>query len=142
MSSRLFQEVRENRGLCYSIYSFLHCFSDTGVLGVGAAVGPENLGILLDTVREEISKLQHQEVSPAELQAAQDYSRASFYLSAEDSDNRMMRLAKNEINFGHYISYEEIINRLEAVTPKQIMAMAQEWLNLDTWQTVSLGPVR
>jgi predicted Zn-dependent peptidase len=142
MSSRLFQEVRENRGLCYSIYSFLHCFSDTGVLGVGAAVGPENLGILLDTVREEIIKMQHQEVSPAELQAAQDYSRASFYLSAEDSDNRMMRLAKNEINFGHYISYEEIINRLEAVTPKQIMAMAQDWLNLDNWHTVSLGPVR
>ncbi len=141
MSSRLFQEVRENQGLCYSIYSFLHCFSDSGLLGVGAAVGPENLEILLDTVRQEISKMQHQEVSPAELQAAQDYSRASFYLSAEDSDNRMMRLAKNELNFGHYISYEEIITRLEAVTPAQILAMAQELLDLDNWQTVCLGPV-
>jgi predicted Zn-dependent peptidase len=142
MSSRLFQEIRENRGLCYSIYSFLHCFSDTGLLGVGAAVAPENLQILIDTVWKEISKMQRQEVSQAELQAAQDYSRASFYLSAEDSDNRMMRLAKNEINFGHYISYEEIINQLEAVTPKQIMAMAQEWLDLKKWQTVSLGPLR
>ena len=118
MSSRLFQEVRENLGLCYSIYSFLHCFSDTGLLGVGAAVGPENLDILLATIRQEIKKMQQQEVSPAELQAAQDYSRASFYLGAEDSDNRMMRLAKNEINFGHYISYEEIINQLEAVTTR------------------------
>ncbi len=141
MSSRLFQEVRENRGLCYSIYSFLHCFSDTGLLGIGASVGPENLELLLDTVREEISTLQHQGVSPAELQAAQDYSRASFYLGAEDSDNRMMRLAKNEINFGHYISYEEIIHRLEAVTPSQILAMAQELLDLEQWHTVSLGPL-
>ena len=140
MSSRLFQEVRENLGLCYSIYSFLHCFSDTGLLGIGAAVGPDNLEILLETVRQEIKKLQQQAVSPAELQAAQDYSRASFYLGAEDSDNRMMRLAKNEINFGHYISYEEIIHRLEAVSPEQIQAMAQEWLDLDQWQTVCLGP--
>jgi predicted Zn-dependent peptidase len=140
MSSRLFQEVRENRGLCYSIYSFLHCYSDTGLLGIGAAVGPENLEILLDTIRAEIGTLQHREVSVAELQAAQDYSRASFYLGAEDSDNRMMRLAKNEINFGHYISYEEIIDRLETVTPAQIREKAQEWLNLEQWQTVCLGP--
>ncbi len=84
--------------------------------------------------------MQQQPVSPAELQAAQDYSRASFYLGAEDSDNRMMRLAKNEINFGHYISYEEIINHLQAVSPENITAMALEWLNLDQWQIVCLGP--
>ena len=134
------QEVRENLGLCYSIYSFLQCFSDTGLFGIGAAVGPDNLEILLDTVRQEVGKLQHREVSSAELQAAKDYSRASFYLGAEDSDNRMMRLAKNEINFGRYISYEEIITHLEAVTGEQIMAMARERLDLDQWQTVCLGP--
>ncbi len=105
------------------------------------AVSPENLEILLDTVHREISKLQNSAVSSAELQSAMDYSRASFYLGAEDSDNRMLRLAKNEINFGHYISYEEIINRLAAVTPRQILERAQEWLNLADWQTVCLGPV-
>jgi predicted Zn-dependent peptidase len=140
MSSRLFQEVRENQGLCYSIYSFLHSFSDNGLLGVGAAVSSENLAILLETIRKEIKSMQSAEVSPAELQAALDYSRASFYLGAEDSDNRMLRLAKNEINFGHYISYEEIIDRLGAVTPRQILEMAQEWLDLENWQTVCLGP--
>jgi predicted Zn-dependent peptidase len=141
MSSRLFQEIRENRGLCYSIYSFLNCFSDHGLLGIGAAVAPENLEILLDTVRQEIRKLQHREVSSAELQAAQDYSRASFYLGAEDSDNRMMRLAKNEINFGRYISYEDIIHQLETVTSTQLLEKALEWLDLDQWHTVCLGPV-
>ena len=110
------------------------------MLGVSAAVSPENLDILLATIRQEMRKMQHQEVSPAELQAAQDYSRASFYLSAEDSDNRMMRLAKNEINFGHYLSYEEIISQLEAVTTRQLLEKAQEWLDLEKWQTVCLGP--
>jgi predicted Zn-dependent peptidase len=140
MSSRLFQEVRENQGLCYAIFSFLHSFSDTGMLGVSAAVSPENLDILLATIRQEMKKMQQLEVSPAELQAAQDYSRASFYLSAEDSDNRMMRLAKNEINFGHHLSYEEIISQLEAVTTRQVLEKAQEWLDLEKWQTVCLGP--
>jgi predicted Zn-dependent peptidase len=140
MSSRLFQEIRENQGLCYSIFSFLQSFSDTGMLGIGAAVSPENLDILLATIRQEMQQLQQREVSLAELQAAQDYSRASFYLGAEDSDNRMLRLAKNEINFGHFLSYEEIISRLEAVTPSQIIEKAQQWLDLEKWQTVCLGP--
>lgn len=140
MSSRLFQQVRENLGLCYSIYSFLHCFSDTGLFGIGASVGPDNLEILLDTIRQEVGKLQRLEITAAELKAAKDYSRASFYLGAEDNDNRMMRLAKNEINFGLNITYEEIITHLEAVTREQIIAMARESFDLDQWQTVCLGP--
>jgi len=142
MSSRLFQEVRENLGLCYSIYSFLHCFSDTGLLGITAAVSPDRLEVLLATIHREMRRLQEELVSESELQAALDYSRASFFLSAEDSDNRMLRLAKNEINFGRYLSYEEVIDHLAAVTPVQIREMAQTWLDLDTWQTVCLGPGR
>jgi len=140
MSSRLFQEVRENLGLCYSIYSFLHCYSDTGLLGIGAAVSPDNLSRLLATVHQQMRRLQEELVGTQELQAALDYSRASFYLSAEDSDNRMLRLAKNEINFGHYLSYEEVIAHLAAVTPDQIREMARRCLDPDAWQTVCLGP--
>jgi len=140
MSSRLFQEVRENLGLCYSIYSFLNCYSDTGLLGISAAVSPNNLPRLLKTIHREMRRLQQELVSSQELQAALDYSRASFYLGAEDSDNRMLRLAKNEINFGRYLSYEEVISHLAAVTPEQIREMARDCLNLDNWQTVCLGP--
>ncbi len=140
MSSRLFQEVRENLGLCYSIYSFLHCYSDTGLLGITAAVSPERLEMLLATIHREMQKLRQELVAETELQAALEYSRASFFLSAEDSDNRMLRLAKNEINFGRYLSYEEVIAHLAAVTPAQIREGAQAWLDLDAWQTVCLGP--
>ncbi len=141
MSSRLFQEVRENLGLCYSIYSFLHCYSDTGLLGISAAVGADRLEQLLAIIHRELKRLQEDLVSSQELQAAVEYSRASFYLSAEDSDNRMLRLAKNEINFGRYLSYDEVIAHLAAVTPTQVREMANIWLDLDNWQTVCLGPL-
>ncbi|HAY23365.1 MAG TPA: peptidase M16 [Desulfobacterales bacterium] len=142
MSSRLFQEIRERQGLCYSIYSFLHCFSDAGLLAISASVSPENFEQLLDTIRREIEALKTTGVSPQELQAAVDYSRASLYLSAEDSDNRMMRLARNELSFGHYLSYEEIIDHLASVTPHQIIEKAQDWLDLGSWQIVCLGPLK
>ncbi len=140
MSSRLFQEVRERLGLCYSIFSFLHCLSDTGLLGITAAVNADNLELLLATIHREMRRLRQEPVSAAELQAALEYTRASFFFSAEDSDSRMVRLAENEINLGRYLSYEEVIDHLAAITPKQLWDWAQVWLDLDTWQTVCLGP--
>ncbi len=140
MSSRLFQEVRENLGLCYSIYSFLHCFSDTGFFGLCASVSPKNLSPLLTVIQQEVAKLRTQPVQGEELAAALEYSRASMYLGAEDSDNRMIRLAKNELNFGHYLSYEELLAHLAAVTPADLQAQAARWLAPEQWQTVILGP--
>lgn len=140
MSSRLFQEVRENRGLCYSIYSFLHCFSDSGLLGWAASVSPKNLPPLLEVIQGEVEKLRREPVAPEELRAALDYSRASMFLSSEDSDNRMIRLAKNELNFGAYLTYDDLLAHLAAVTPEEIQAYARDWLAPERWQTVILGP--
>lgn len=141
MSSRLFQEVRENRGLCYSIYSFLHCFSDTGLLGLAASVSPKNFHPLLEVLQQEVDKLRRFPVTAEELQAALNYCRASMYLGAEDSDNRMIRLAKNELNFGAYLSYEEVLTRLAEVSAAELQQRALEWLAPERWQTVILGPV-
>jgi len=141
MSSRLFQEVREKRALCYAIYSFFSSYSDTGLLAVNAAVGPENLKTLLEIIRIELNRLAEQEISDQELQAAQEYLRRSLYLSAEDNDNRMIRLARNEINFGCYIPYEEIIAHLQAVTAPQINRLAQKLFDPSNWTRVFLGPM-
>jgi predicted Zn-dependent peptidase len=141
LSSRLFQEVREKQGLSYSIYSFFNSYSDNGLLGISAAASPANLSPLIETIKREIHKLKEEVVQEDELHAAQEHLRGSFYLSAEDIDNRMIRLAKNEINFGHYISYEEIISNLIEVTPPQIYELAQELLSLENWTMVFLGPV-
>lgn len=140
MSSRLFQEVRENRGLCYSIYSYLNCYSDTGILGLGAAVSPAHLPALIEALEQELTRLEQTEVPLLELTAAQEYLNDSLLLGAEDTDNRMLRLAKNEINFGHYIPLEEIIDHLLAVTPDHLHALAQTLLPLSRWHQVYLGP--
>ena len=141
MSSRLFQVVREQLGLAYSIYSFLSFFSDTGLLGISAGVTPKNLEPLMSALNQEVKRLKEQAVSEEELQAAQEYLRGSIYLGAEDCEHRMMRLAKNEIHFGHYISLEEIIAGLMAVTPEEIQTMALELFQPENWALALLGPV-
>jgi predicted Zn-dependent peptidase len=141
MSSRLFQVVREKLGLAYNIYSFLSFFSDTGLWGIGAGVSPKNLEPLMAAVRQELKQMKDEAVSEAELRAAQDFFRGSVFLNAEDCEHRMLRLAKNEIHFGHYISLEEIIGGLQQVTRTQIQDLAAELLEPRNWALTMLGPV-
>jgi len=141
MSSRLFQVVREDLGLAYNIYAFLSFFSDTGLLGVSAGVSPKNLEPLLDATYRELKKIKAAAVSGEELRAAKEYLRGSIYLHAEDCDHRMMRLAKNEIHFGHYIPLEEIIHGLLQVTAAEIQDQAQKLLQPQNWGLALLGPV-
>jgi predicted Zn-dependent peptidase len=141
MSSRLFQVIREQLGLAYSIYSFLSFFSDTGLLGISAGVSSKNLEPLLAATGRELKKLKAEPVSPQELQAGKEYLKGSILLAAEDCDHRMMRLAKNEIYFGHYIPLEEIINGLYKVTAEEVQELARELLAPEDWVLTLLGPV-
>jgi predicted Zn-dependent peptidase len=141
MSSRLFQVIREELGLAYAIYSFLSFLSDTGLLGISAGVSPKNLEALLAAVGRELKRLKEEPVSASELQAAREFMRGSVYLGAEDPDHLMMRLAKNEINFGHYIPLDEIVAGLLKVTQAEIQEMAQELLRPENWALTLLGPV-
>jgi predicted Zn-dependent peptidase len=142
MSSRLFQEVRERRGLAYSIYSFLNSHSDSGMLGVYAGVRPDRIEETLDLVRKELGRLKREPISQAELREAKEHIKGGMYLSAESSDNRMSRLAKNEIQFGRFVPYEEIEAGLDRVTSQQVMALAQEIFRPDSMALVLLGPVQ
>lgn len=123
MSSRLFQEIREKRGLAYSIYSFATSHEDTGFMGIYAGVGPENVQETLKVVHEQLSELAATPIPADELQAAKEYLRGSMYLNAESTDSRMNRLAKNEFLFGRYVQFEEIEECINKVTSEQI----QEW---------------
>jgi predicted Zn-dependent peptidase len=141
MSSRLFQVIREELGLAYSIYSFVSFFSDTGLLGISAGVSPRNLEPLLAAICQELRRLKDERVQEAELQAARDYMRGSIYLAAEDPDHLMMRLAKNELHFGHYIPLDEIVDGLLKVTAAEIQELAGELLRPENWALTLLGPV-
>jgi predicted Zn-dependent peptidase len=141
MSSRLFQVIREQLGLAYAVYAFLSFLSDTGLLGISAGVSPKNLEPLMAAVSGELKKLKIEPVPEAELQAAREYMRSSIYLAAEDLDHLMMRLAKNEINFGHYIPLEEIVAGLMRVTASEIQELAGELCRPENWALTLLGPV-
>jgi predicted Zn-dependent peptidase len=141
MSSRLFQVIREQLGLAYAIQSYVQFFSDAGFLGIAAGVSPGNLEAIMAAIRKELKNLQAEPVSYAELTAAQEHLRGSIMLSAEDCEHLMLRLAKNELNFGRYIPLEDIIAGMTKVTPAEILEVARDLLRPETWGVALLGPV-
>jgi predicted Zn-dependent peptidase len=141
MSSRLFQEVRERRGLAYSIYSFLSSHSDAGMVGIYGAVRPHNIKEILDLIRYELRRFKKDPISDAELRAAKEHIKGGIYLAAENTDNRMSRLAKNEIIFNRFVPYEEIEAGLERVTIEEVQALAQQLFRPEYMSLVLLGQV-
>ena len=141
MSSRLFQEVRERHGLAYSIYSFLSSHTDTGMLGIYGAVRPENIKATLELIHHELWRLKSEPISETELRAAQEHIKGGIYLAAENTDNRMSRLAKNEMIFGRFIPYEEIEQGLEKVTSNDVQVLAQKIFTPEAMSLVLLGLV-
>jgi predicted Zn-dependent peptidase len=141
MSSRLFQEVRERRGLAYSIYSFLSSQTDTGMMGIYGAVRPDNIKETLELIRLELSRFKREPISDTELRAAKEHIKGGIYLAAENTDNRMSRLAKNEMIFNRFVTYEEIEADLERVTVEDIQALAQQIFQPEVMSLVLLGQV-
>lgn len=141
MSSRLFQEIREKRGLAYSIYSFATSHEDTGLMGIYAGVGPENVQETLKVIHEQLSILATTPIPEDELRAAKEYLRGNMYLNAESTDSRMNRLAKNEFLFGRYVPFEEIEERMNSVTSQQIQKWFQEVYQPEDLALLLYGPV-
>ncbi len=141
MSSRLFQEVREKRGLAYAIYSYLSSFQDTGIWGIYTAVAKETLAETLEVIGRELMKIKKGEVMSGELAMAKEFVKGGIWLGAENNDNRMTRLAKNEFIFGRHLSFEEIMEGLEAVTLEDLVSLAEETIRGDLFSLVALGPV-
>jgi predicted Zn-dependent peptidase len=141
MSSRLFQEVREKRGLAYSIYSYLASHSDTGYAGVYLGVDPEALPEALALVRQELQGLARNPVLPAELSDAVDYLRAGMYLAEENMEARMTRLARNEYSFGRHYTIEEVVADLEKVRPDTIQALGRRLFAEPSQCLAAIGPL-
>ena len=141
MSSRLFQEVREKRGLAYAIYSYLSSFQDTGIWGIYTAVAKETLPETLEVIGRELMKIKKGEATPGELAMAKEFVRGGIWLGAENNDNRMTRLAKNELIFGRHLTFEEIMEGLDAVTLEDLVSLAEETIRGDLFSLVALGPV-
>ncbi|HWB33453.1 MAG TPA: pitrilysin family protein [Acidobacteriaceae bacterium] len=139
MSSRLFQSVREDRGLAYSIYSETNPFRDTGLLAVYAGTSTENTPEVLRLTVAEFARLKSELVSDAELKRAKDQLKSNIVLGLESSSSRMSNLARQEIYFGRFFSPDEIIAEVDAVTAADVQALAQQLFQPDAIAVTALG---
>ena len=142
MSSRLFQEIREKRGLAYSVYSFVSSYTDSGLLGVYVATDSRNVNSALEAIQAEIKKISKGELSDSDLVAAKDHLIDGVYLASESTDNRMMRIAKNEFIFERYIDYDELVSNLENVTVDQVVEVAGNIFQENKVSLATLGPFK
>ncbi|MCP4683020.1 MAG: insulinase family protein [Desulfobacterales bacterium] len=141
MSSRLFQEIRENRGLAYSVYSFMSSNVDSGMVGVYAGVSPQKVNETIEVILNELKTLGQKKIDSAELHDAKEFTKGNILLSLENTDNLMVRLAQNEIHFNREIPIENIIKKIEDVTRDEILDLAQDIFEKDQMAFSILGPV-
>ena len=126
MSSRLFQEVREKRGLAYSVGSYTVGYADTGQLGVYVGTRGDNLGQVCEIVRTELLRLGSERVSPAELRRAKDHLKGRLVLGLESPGNRMNRIGRAVLGDTELLSVDEIVERIEAVGADDLQGIAEE----------------
>ncbi len=141
MSSRLFQEIREKRGLVYTVYTFQAGYRAAGLFGVYAGTSPENVQPCVDVIAEQFALLRDVRVSDGELRLAKEHIKGSLTLSLESTSSRMLRLGRNDFVLGRQVTPEEIEERVEAVQAEEIQALAAELLTDDKLGLCILGPV-
>jgi predicted Zn-dependent peptidase len=141
MSSRLFQEIREKRGLAYAIHSYLSPYADTGLLGIYAGIGEDRIRLVVDLIEDCLKRLCNERLTEKEMHAAREMIKGNFLLSMESTDTRMMRLAKNEICFGKYIPPEDVLTRIDAVTREEVRNLACEMFNPRVVSLTAIGRV-
>ncbi len=141
VSSRLFQEIREKRGLAYSIYSFIGSYIDTGLWGVYAGVSRKKVKEVLEITIKEMEGLKDT-ISETELQIAKSQLKGNIILGLESSSSRMNNIARQEIYFGKYISPEEIMREIDSVNLKQVKELSEKLIKREAFSLTVYGPVQ
>lgn len=141
MSSRLFQEIREQRGLVYSVYSFQAAYRAAGLFGVYAGTSAENVQACIDVIVDQFARVRDEPIEAAEFALAKEHIKGNLTLSLEASSSRMIRLGRNEFALGRYLSPEEIEQRIDAVTSDEVQHLAAELLADENLGLCIIGPV-
>ena len=139
MSSRLFQEVREKRGLVYTVYSFGQQFQDSGIAGVYAGCNPKNLGQVREVVANVLDDVAANGITQTELEKAKGQVSGGMVLGLEDTSSRMSRIARSEMNNGYVPSVTEVLDRVAAVTLEEVHSLAHHLWSQDR-MTAVVGP--
>lgn len=140
MSSRLFQKIREELGIAYSVFTYADAARDTGLMGTYVSVKPSNAGRVIREVFSEFDKIRRGALTKTELQDNKEQLKGQILLGLEASSSKMMRMARNETNYGRQVNESELISKIDRVTMDDVMAVAAEALHPSRNTIVSLGP--
>lgn len=141
MSSRLFQRVREQSGLCYTIYSFCSLYADVGVLGVYVALGKETEHQALSLIREELQRFCKDGITDAELIRSKEQLKTGLLMGMESTISRMNAMARNEMTYGRHISEDELTAGIDAVTQEDVQQLACQLLDFSQASFSAVGQV-
>lgn len=141
VSSRLFQSIREEKGLAYSVYSYPTNFKDTGLLTVYAGISPENTVLVMQLIRDLIEDLRTNGIEMSELTRAKEQLKAGLVFGLESSGSRMSRIGRAEIIGRPYMTTEELICKVENVAQEEVQKMLQPMFTDDRTTIAALGPI-
>lgn len=139
-SSRLFQRIREERGLAYSIYTYTSSYRDGGLMATYAGAGPAQSRQVLDLILQEMERFRREGPGDEELERARAQLKAGVLLGLESTTNRMMRLGRLQLTLGRQVGPDEVIARVEAVTRDDVMGVATGALDREKLAVAALGP--
>ncbi len=142
MSSRLFQHIREERGLAYSVFSNLSSYTDAGMISVYAGCGADKVDEVISLALHELHGLRSEAVPAEELRRAKDHLKGSVMLGLENTSSRMSHLARQEMVFGSHISFDAMLANIEAVSADDVLRVAQDLFRDDGMVASVVGPDR
>ena len=140
MSSRLFQEIREKRGLAYSVYSYRSLYTDAGSFAVYAGTTPQNAETVIDLVQQEIASVLEEGITGSELERAKGHAKGALVLSGEDPGSRMNRLGRQQLTTGEILSIDELIEKFDQVTMDDVKRVGKDVLGKGDLQITVVGP--
>jgi predicted Zn-dependent peptidase len=139
MSSRLFQNIREKQGLAYTVYSELTMYRDAGCMLIYAGTSLRSAGKVVESIVHELRELVDHLVTEEEMRRAKDHLKGSFVLGLESTSSRMGNLARQELYFKRFFSLDEMLERIEKVTAKEVQALAQQFFDPQSMAVAMLG---
>lgn len=141
MSSRLFQEIREKRGLAYSVGTYQYTYTDTGLFAVHAGTNADSVEQLLDVTDEILQQVMRDGLTPEELRRSKELLKGNLALGMESTSMRMLRLARGHLNHGRLIPVEEVLREVEQTTHDDVVELACEYLDPAKFSFTILGPI-
>lgn len=141
MSSRLFQEIREKRGLVYNVSTFQSTYSDSALFGIYAGMSAKHLKTVIDVTLQVLQDVRDKGVTKKEMHTAKEHLKGALALALESSSNRMIRLAKSDLYHNRFITHQEVIKKIEKATLDELQEIAKETLDNTKYAAAVLGPV-